>query len=113
MMLPGFTADVSLYTSTQHLMSTHTVPSKELSGIYPAALGDGGGIDGGFDTEPCLSSRQCSACIPTGTSIFSPGRQFCINSICTPRFNGCSCQVFKGWVSCQLPRPVLTTGFGR
>jgi hypothetical protein len=73
--------------------------------------GDGGGGGGGGGGEPCLSSHQCSACIPTGPSIFSPGRQFCIDSICSPGFGGtCSCQVFKGFRSCRVPRPVLTAG---
>ena len=137
MKLPGFTAGVSLYRSGQHLITTHTVSSRDSNGIYPAKLkdenegvncdtcfgaqcaelgclgkliGDGGVID----PEPCLSSRWCSECIPTGPSIFSPGRQFCVDSICSPGFGGtCRCRVFKGWRSCRLPRPVLTAGIGR
>lgn len=70
----------------------------------------GGGGGGGGGGEPCLSSSQCSACVPTGPSIFSPGRQFCIDSICSPGFGGrCDCLVFKGFRSCRVPRPVLTT----
>jgi hypothetical protein len=133
MKLPGFTADVSLYPSSQRLMGTHTVLSKDLSGIYPAKLKDenagvncnncfgaqcvelgclgkslgGGGI---VDPDPCLNSSSCSACIPTGPSIFSPGRQFCIDSFCSPGFNGtCRCRVYKGFRSCTLPTPVFTT----
>jgi hypothetical protein len=71
--------------------------------------GGGGGGGGGGDGLPCLNSHSCSACIPTGPSIFSGGRQFCIDSICSPGFGGaCRCQVFKGFVPCRLPRPVLT-----
>ena len=131
MRLPGFTADVSLYSSRQHL---HSVLSKDvISGVYPAKLKDenegvncdtcvGGQCvalgclgDGGiFDPEPCLNTSECSACVPTGPSIFSPGRQFCTTSFCTPGFNGsCRCRVFKGFQTCQVPRPVLTAGFRR
>jgi hypothetical protein len=137
MNLPGFTADVSLYTRRQHFVGTDSVHSKDLSGIYPAKLKDenagvncnncfgaqcveldclgkllgGGGI---VDPNPCLNHSICSACIPTGPSIFSPGRQFCQDYICSPGFNGtCRCTVFKGFRPCTLPTPVLTTGFRR
>ena len=139
MNLPGFTADVSLYKSRQHLMGTHTDLSKNLSGVYPAKLIDenagvncntcvggqcaelgclgqlidGGGIVGPW--EPCLSSSSCTDCIPTGPSIFSGGRRFCIESICSPGIGGsCHCQVFKGWRSCRLPPlSVFTPGIRR
>src|SRR5258706_413085 len=71
----------------------------------------GGGGGGGGNGEPCLNSHVCSACVPTGPSIFSPGRQFCTDSFCSPSFGGkCDCQVFKGFRTCQVPRPVFTTG---
>jgi hypothetical protein len=78
----------------------------------PGGGGDGGGGGGGGGGGmPCLSSSTCSSCIPTGPSIFSPGRQFCIDSICSPTFGGkCQCLVFKGFRQCRLPSPVLTTG---
>ena len=77
-------------------------------GIFDPGDGGGGGGGGG---QPCLSSSQCSACVPTGPSIFSPGRQFCIDSICSPGFGGrCDCLVFKGFRSCRLPTPVFTSG---
>jgi len=78
------------------------------------SLGNGGVFDpggGGGDVGPCLGSHWCSGCFPSGPSIFSPGRQFCIDSFCSPGFGGkCTCQVFKGFQSCQLPTPVFTTG---
>jgi hypothetical protein len=83
--------------------------SIDLGGTFDPGGGGGGG--GGGVEEPCLSSHQCSACVPTGPSIFSPGRQFCIDSICSPGFGGrCDCQVFKGFRSCRVPRPVFTAG---
>src|SRR6185437_7349703 len=74
--------------------------------------GGGGGGGGGGNEEPCLNSHVCSACVPTGPSIFSPGRQFCTDSFCSLSFGGkCVCQVFKGFRNCQVPRPVLTSRF--
>jgi hypothetical protein len=146
MNMPGFTADVSLYsTSGQHQIGRRILLSGDsISLVYPArlknedegvdcdscvgaqcaelhclekSLGNGGIFDpgggggGGGGGEPCLNSHQCSACIPSGPSIFSPGRQFCIDSFCSPSFGGtCRCQVFKGFQSCRLPTPVFTTG---
>jgi hypothetical protein len=143
--LPGFTAEVSLNTTSgQHQIGRQILLSADaISWIYPArlknedegvncdtcfgaqcvelgclskSLGDGGIFDptvggggGGGGGVPCLNSSQCSACIPTGPSIFSPGRQFCIDSFCSPSFGGaCRCQVFKGFRACVLPTPVLT-----
>lgn len=131
--LPGFTADLSLSRlSGQRKIGTRIRSSGDSTGqIYPARLKNENegvncdtcvgaqcvglgcldvGIGGGGDGLPCLSSSQCSACIPSGPSIFSPGRQFCIDSFCSPGFGGsCRCRVFKGFRSCQVPRPVLTT----
>lgn len=130
--LPGFTADVSLYsTSGQHQIARHILLSGDLnSRIYPARLKDEGEgvncdtcfgaqcvelgcLDGGLDGGgglPCLSSHQCSACIPTGPTIFSRGRQFCIDTFCSPGFGGaCRCRVFKGFQSCRVPTPVFTS----
>jgi hypothetical protein len=90
----------------------------ELHCLETSALGDGGIFDpgggsggGGGGGMPCLDSLTCSACIPTGPSILGPGRQFCIYTSCSPTFGGgCRCQVvFKGFLSCRLPNPVLTT----
>jgi hypothetical protein len=134
MKLPGFTADLSLHSmSGQHQIGRQILLSGGLINlIYPARLRDenegvncdtcvgaqcvglgcfNGGIFDPGGGEPCLSSHQCSACVPTGPSIFSPGRQFCIDSICSPSFGGtCRCRVFKGFQSCRLPTPVFTTG---
>ena len=68
----------------------------------------GGG--GGGDGTPCLSSHTCTPCIPSGPSIFSPGRQFCTDSICSPSFGGqCRCTVFKGFQRCQPSVPNVFT----
>ena len=84
---------------------------KSLGIFDPGGDGPGGGGGGGGDPLPCLNSHVCSACIPTGPSIFSPGRQFCTDSFCSPGLGGtCRCQVFKGFQSCRLPTPVFTTG---
>ena len=78
-------------------------------GLFDPGGGGGGGGGGG---TPCFDYQQCSECIPSGPSIFSPGRQFCQFFICRPTFGGgCRCHVqFKGFVPCRLPDPVLTTG---
>lgn len=63
----------------------------------------GGGGGGGRPVEPCFDHEECSACVPVGPSIFSPGRQFCQFFTCQPTFSGgCNCQVFhKGFRSCS------------
>jgi hypothetical protein len=74
-------------------------------------LFDPGGGGGGGGVTPCLDSHACTPCIPSGPSIFSPGRQFCIDSFCSPSFGGqCRCLVHKGFAPCRPPDPVLTTG---
>jgi len=141
MNMPGFTADVSLYrTSRQWQSASRMIDSSRalISPIQPArlkdesegvncdtcvgaqcaelhclesGLGDGGVFDPDGGGVPCLNSHRCSACFPSGPTIFSGGRQFCIDSICWRSFGGgCRCQVFKGFVPCRLPRPVFTQG---
>jgi hypothetical protein len=151
MNMPGFTAALSLHSSSealrigrQILSSGHSTgricPAKlkdeeagvncdtcfgaqcvelgclrkslDLGGgtLDPVGPGVGGGGGGGGTTEPCLNSHVCTKCIPSGPSIFSPGRQFCTDSFCSATFGGkCQCTVFKGFRSCTLPTPVLTT----
>lgn len=110
--LPGFTAETSIYNSTTTYRSLSAGAGVSSSAVTPALIGGGtfGGIGGGGvigPVEPCFGSSQCSACIPTGPSIFGPGRQFCTITSCTPTFSGgCRCRViFKGFLACRVPRP--------
>jgi hypothetical protein len=98
MKMPGFTAEGSAYTST---VCYRSIPSRlegAAAAIIPAQF-----------CEPFVES--CGACIPTGPSIFSPGKQFCQIFTCTPTpFGGCRCRLtFKGFVPCDpFPDPVAT-----
>ena len=93
--MPGFTAETSIYTSTVCYRSMPAGPQGEGTPVIPAQ----------FDC-PGLQ-KECTACLPLGPSIFSPGRQFCTIKTCRPTFRGgCRCQVFfKGFLPCQLPVP--------
>lgn len=97
--MPGFTAETSVYTSSVCYRSMPAGPQGEGPAIIPAQ----------FD---CFGSHKCTPCIPLGPSIFSPGRQFCIDTSCQPTFGGgCRCHVlFKGFVPCRPSGPggVLT-----
>lgn len=75
-------------------------------------VGDGGfGDGGGGPVEPCFDHEECSACVPVGPSIFSPGRQFCQFFTCQPTSSGgCNCQVFhKGFRSCSPSGDLVAT----
>ncbi len=92
MTIPGFTAEASVYTSA---VSYRSMPSGlEVEGTA-VTLAQGA----------CVPiSQTCSACIPSGPSIFSPGRQFCQIFSCRPTLGGgCRCSlVFKGFVACRV-----------
>ena len=107
--LPGFTAETSLYSSTVTYRSFSAGAGTGSTSVVPALVGGGtvGGLGGGGVIGPCFGSRQCSECIPTGPSIFSPGRQFCIITDCSPTIGGgCRCRlIFKGFLACTVPRP--------
>ena len=109
--LPGFTAETSLYSSTVTYRSLSAGAGIGSTAVIPALIGGSvGGFGGGAGigpVEPCFGSSTCSACVPTGPSIFSPGRQFCTITDCRPTINGgCRCRVIhKGFVACRLPRP--------
>lgn len=92
--MPGFTAETSIYTSPVSYRSMPAGRQGEGTAVIPAI----GGIH-----FPCFGSSNCGACIPSGPTIFSPGRQFCINTDCQPTIHGgCKCRVtFKGFVPCQ------------
>jgi hypothetical protein len=97
--IPGFTAETSVYTSAVCYRSMPAVPQGAGIAVISTQFG-------------CFRPSQCSACIPLGPSIFSPGHQFCIDYSCryTPS-GGCVCrQSSKGFRPCQPPVPeVLTT----
>jgi hypothetical protein len=101
MRMPGFTAVTSIYTSAASYSSMLAgLLQGESTSVIPAQ----------FD---CTDFERCSACIPTGPSIFSPGRQFCRFFTCRPNlFGGCRCRErFKGFVPCDPSDDlVLKTG---
>jgi len=107
--LPGFTAETSIYNSTVTYRSLSAGAGISSTAVTPALVGGGvGGIGGGgTGVGPCFGSRQCSACIPTGPTIFGPGRQFCIITDCSPGIGGaCRCRlIFKGFLACRVPFP--------
>jgi hypothetical protein len=93
MNMPGFTADNSLYASAESYRSMTGVRQGGGGAVIPAQA-------------DCLGFQQtCSACIPTGPSIFSPGRQFCQTFTCQRTISGgCRCRLLsKGFVRCQPP----------
>jgi hypothetical protein len=90
MRMPGFTADRSVYASSGPYRSIAAGRAREGGGVIPAQ-------------EPCLPIKQiCSACTPTGPSLFR-GRQFCQTFTCQQTFGGgCRCRLLsKGFVSCR------------
>lgn len=100
--LPGFTAEASIYTSPESYAALFAGAQVGSGAVTPAQFDCPG-----FDAD-------CGDCIPTGPSIFSPGRQFCTIRSCQPTIQGgCRCRViFKGFLRCQLPLPdVATAGF--
>lgn len=92
MTIPGFVAEASIYTSAARYRSMSAGLQGEGAGVTPAE-------------GACLPVTQtCSACIPSGPSIFSPGRQFCQIFTCQPTFGGgCRCRLFfKGFLACRV-----------
>ena len=98
--LPGFTAESSVYVSRASYRSMLAGSAGKSSAVIPAQ-------------GPCIGSHNCTPCVSSGPSIFSPGRQFCIFTDCRPTATGgCRCRVvFKGFVPCRPFNPggVLTT----
>jgi len=113
--LPGFTDETSLYNSRVTYRSLSAGAGAGTAAVTPALLGGSvGGLGGGGvigPVEPCFGSHQCGPCIPTGPSIFGPGRQFCIITDCSPTFGGgCRCRlIFKGFLGCRVPPPNVVT----
>jgi hypothetical protein len=97
--MPGFAAEASLYASEVHYRSMVAGMRGEAATILPAQFN-------------CVDHEECSACIPMGPSIFTPGRQFCQSSRCRPTASGgCRCTVYKGWRSCNPAVPDVLVGF--
>jgi len=107
MKLPGFTAETSIYNSTVTYRPLSAGAGVSSTSVTAALVGGTvGGIGGGTGVGPCFGTRQCSACIPTGPTIFGRGRQFCIITDCSPTISGCRCRLlFKGFLGCTVPFP--------
>lgn len=90
-----------------HCLEKMIHPGGDLGVLNPG----GGGGGGGNPTTPCISYDLCSACIPTGPSLFSGGRKFCQSFTCQTTSSGaCSCQVYaKGYQSCNPVEDRTTT----
>jgi hypothetical protein len=98
--LPGFTADRSLYTPRVAYRSSADWSSSDGAAVMPAQF------------EPCLPiESECSACVAIGPAAFGRGRRFCTHKSCRQTLSGgCICKVIaKGFESCYVSRPVLTT----
>jgi hypothetical protein len=102
MIIPGFTAEASVYASAVSYRSMRVGLQGEGTSV---TLAQGA----------CVPINQtCSACIPSGPSIFSPGRQFCQIFTCRPTLGGgCRCSLlFKGFLACRVDYGgVLTQGW--
>lgn len=90
--LPGFGAEFSIPPSQIYHGAFSVIPPMRGETVIPAQ-------------SDCISSRKCSECVSLGPSIFSLGRQFCINTACHPTHGGgCRCRVIsKGFVGCKPP----------